>query len=354
MPETPDKPASASSRRSARSGEFPVVTSRSSKQEILSAFEELAARYQERREGGLPQRLEEEHRRHQESLLESAARLTPEVVLRHVAELKFQVASSLDTLGEGLLEARGRLRQVEQAIEVQTERLAHLHDIQLVTDTLDLLLEEHARRSARLEAELEQRQREIRAENERLNAELAAERQRLEEGMRRQQAEHDARQQERLATLERQRQVEEEEYQRQLVRRRETQEADWLAREQELAEREARFSASEGELKRLLDEESAFPQRLEAAAQRAANEAAARVREEMQNQARLLTKDMETQASLSQLRIQALENAVRERDERLAVQQSQLDAANAQVREIALRALESRHESESARKGSRS
>lgn len=329
----------ASPRR--RPTDLPVVNSRSSKQEILQAFEELSTRFQEQQERGLPARLEEEHRRHQQGLLETAARLSPEVVLKHISELKLQIASSLDGLGDGLLDARHKLHQVEQAIAIQTGRLEHLHDIQVAADTLDLLMEEHQRRGEQLELELESKRRELAARHEQAQAELELERQRQKARLQSELETHQARCQERDAALQRERQREEEDYQRELARRREAQEAAWQSRVQELDEREARLSRFEAEWNRLQEEEAAYPARLEEATRAAVTEAVARAREETQTQARLASKDLETQVSLAQLRLQALENALRERDERLSLLQSQLDAANAQVREIALRAIES-------------
>lgn len=336
MPDASHRPAARG-----RTSDLPVVNSRSSKQEILQAFEELSARFQEQQERGLPARLEEEHRRHQQGLLETASRLSPEVVLKHISELKLQIASSLDGLGDGLLDARHKLHQVEQAIAIQTDRLKHLHDIQVAADTLDLLMEEHHRRTEQLELELESKRRELATRHKQAEAELEIERQRQKASLETELETHRARFQERDAALQRERQREEEDYQREQARRREAQEAAWQSRLQQLDEREAHLARFEAEWNRLQEEEANYPARLEEATRAAVTEAVARAREECQSQARLTSKDLEAQLSLAQLRIQALENAQRERDERLALLQTQLDAANAQVREIALRAIES-------------
>lgn len=319
------------------SPDLPLVSARQSKQAILQAFEELSARFQEQRESGLPARLEEEQRRHEQNLLEAAGRLSPEVVLQHVAEVKLQVAASLEGLVEGLLEARQRLHQVEQAIQIQTERLKQVHDIQLAADTLDLLMVEHRRRGEQLQAELEQHQRKLLAEHELRASELQAERQRQKADLEAELREHQARCQERDAALQREREREQEDYQRKLAHEREAQEAAWQARRSELDEREARLERFEAECKRLQEEEASFPARVEEATRAAVTEAVAKARAESEAQARLNAKDLE----LAQMRLQTLEAALRDRDERLAVLQAQVDAANAQVREIALRAIES-------------
>lgn len=343
-------------RASSSEAPTPTISARSSKQELLQAYEEVATRLEhlQAQESASPKARDEEQRR-VKTVVDAVAQTSVEGLVKEMASLKLRVASGLDGLAHELVAAREQLAALQEASAHESQRLAELYDIRVAADTLALLVAEHTQQKEAGEAQASERQRQLESEYAKKREALEQEMLDKREAWKKEQQAQAAAVQERERLLKKDREREEEEYQYQLKRKRamdedayrqkvELQERELserrLAQERELSERAHALAEQEAELTRLRAEAETFPVRLEEAGKRAADEANRRAQEEAKAQAKLVAKETEAAANLAKLQIQTLEKTLGEKEQQVALLRSQLDAASAKVSEIAIRAIE--------------
>lgn len=334
----------------------PTISARSSKQELLHAYEEVATRLEhlQAQETASPKAREEEQRR-VKAVVDTISQTSVESLVKEMANLKLRVASGLDGLAHELVLAREQLASLQEASAHENQRLAELYDIRVAADSLALLVAEHTQQKEAGEAQAAERQRQLEAEHAKKRELLEQEMLEKREAWKKEQQAQTAAAQERERQLKKDREREEEEYQYQLKRKRtmdedayrqkcEVQERELgearSVQERELNERAQALTEQEAELARLRSEADTFPARLEDAAKRAAEEANRRAQEEAKAQAKLVAKETEAAANLSKLQIQTLEKTLTEKEQQLTLLRNQLDAASSKVSEIAIRAIE--------------
>jgi hypothetical protein len=214
------------------------------------------------------------------------------------------------------------LDNLRAAVELERRELERLHKIDVAATALDQLVQDHARESERLEADIKARR-----------SAWEEEARTTERERKRENDEYEYRKQ-----LTRKKEKDEyEEEQRQLERRnkerQEKLEKDWAAREAALKEREQDYA-------RLLRESAEFNDRLRQATEQAGREAAQATEARLSQQLVMLERDREADKRLAELQIRTLEATIGRQNDQLAALQKQLDEAKVQVQEIAVRAIE--------------
>lgn len=321
----------------------PRLSTKSTKEEMLKAYNDLANRYQEKSEA-VSERQVEAKKTSDAAVVEKASKYTVESIIKGLAELNIYVGKALNDLSRELTSEAGKLSEIREAIATETTHLEELHDIQLAADTLALLIKEHAEKKAAFEAERESDESELSFQM----AEKRAEWKKEQEAYAAVLKENEAR-----LKKEREREKEEYEYNLTLARKKEKDnyeaaraaqmkalEEERAKQEQELSAREATVRTQEAELSELRAKVAAFPAELAASVERAEKEATAKTESRTKLEAQLLAKEVEGDRRVAQMKAGALEEVVAKQAAQIEALTKKLDEANAKVEEIAVKAIE--------------
>jgi len=325
-------------------------TLKSTKQELLDAYNEMRQQLQERDKTQLkPEQKVQEKKETQ--VLTAVQAMTADGVLQKINQLKQEMTRTLGDLGDKLASEVDKCNRVQQAIEIKEKELAEVFEIDKAAGTLAALIEAQHR-------EKEQFEREMAEEKESLTGEIES----IREQWKSEKAEHDAqvKEQDALEAKRRQRQQEEYKYaferEQQLARDKfEDEKARMLAEktqiekdmkalreqtERDLQEREKQIAEREKEFASLQAQVQEFPKRLDAAVAAAVKETTDRIQREAKYQQDLLHKDFEGQKNVLTARIQSLEKAVKEQADQLAKLSQQQEAAYQKIQDVAVKAIE--------------
>ena len=325
-------------------------TLKSTKQELLDAYNEMRQQLQEKDKTQLkPEQKVQEKKEAQ--VLTAVQATTTEGVLQKINQLKQEMARTLADLGDKLAAEVDKYNQVQEAIEIKEKELAEVFEIDKAAGTLAALIEAQHR-------EREQFEQEMAEEKEKLTGEIES----IREQWKSEKAERDAqiKEQDAIEAKRRQRQQEEYKYaferEQQLARDkfedekgkmlaekaqiekdmkalREQTERDLQEREKQIAEREKEFASLQAQVQE-------FPKRLDAAMAAAVKETSERIQREAKYQQDLLQKDFEGQKNVLTSRIQSLEKAVKEQAEQLGKLSQQQEAAYQKIQDVAVKAIE--------------
>ncbi|HZS33003.1 MAG TPA: hypothetical protein VFC42_06445 [Methylomirabilota bacterium] len=267
------------------------------------------------------------------AIRDAVADLSLDGVAQRTTALNVEISRTLAQLTERLTAEIKLLDDVRRAVALEREELSRLHGQDVLASAREQLLDEYRRQKAELEAEMRARQAEWQAQQE-----LRARQLKEQEDELRRQRQREREEYEYQKTLERKKEqdLHEEESKRldrMLKERREALEREWAARESALREREQ-------ELVRLRAEVEQFPARLQTEVARAVAEAVKAAEDRARQQLGLIEKERDTDRQVGALRISALEDLVARQTAQIESLQTRLEDARAQVREIAVQAIE--------------
>ena len=323
---------------------------KSTKQELLDAYNEMRQQLQERDKTQLkPEQKVQEKKEAQ--ILTAVQATTTEGVLQKINQLKQEMARTLADLGDKLAAEVDKYNQVQEAIEIKEKELAEVFEIDKAAGTLAALIEAQHREREQFEQEMAEEKEQLTGENESIREQWKSEK-----------AERDAqvKEQDAIEAKRRQRQQEEYKYvferEQQLARDKfEDEKGKMLAEkaqiekdmkalreqtERDLQEREKRIAEREKEFASLQAQVQEFPKRLDAAVAGAVKETTERIQREARYQQDLLQKDFEGQKNVLTSRIQSLEKAVKEQAEQLGKLSQQQEAAYQKIQDVAVKAIE--------------
>ncbi len=264
---------------------------------------------------------------------EAVRDVSPDTVAQRIAALGADLSKALSLLAEKFSTEVKLLDDVRRAVGLETQELERLHGRDVLASSIEELLDEYRGKKAALEGEIRARQEEWQAQGDLRARQLKEQEEELRRQRQREKDEYDY--QKVLERKKDQDRYDEEKKlrDRALKEREEALARDWAAREALLKERE-------GEAAGLKAEVETFPARLQAEVNRAVGEAIKAQEEKAKQQIVLLQKDRETDRQVAALRIAALEEAVARQSAQTESLQSRLEDARAQVREIAVQAIE--------------
>ncbi len=334
--------------------QIPEVTPRSSKADLLEAYNDLVERFKARETEAPAVKVEAEKRR-QAEMVSTAREWTVERVITSIGELKVGLGSSLDGITQKLTGQSERLAQVNEAIGIQSARLKELHDIEVAADSLSILLRNQKEAESDFDTRLAQKREEAQQAFLTAKEEVLAE---IEEAKSQFEAEMSERRQawqEEQEEVARTRKREQDEYSYNLKQQR-AREADAYQAKKEalekelvetkarqesaLAEREKNVKTHEDELARLRSDAESFPTRLEQAVAAARETAKKEAEREAEVAARLQAQISEGEKNVSKLQIANLQAKVAEQAATIAALSTQLATAGEKVETIATKAIE--------------
>ncbi len=326
------------------------VSEKSTKQEMLEAYQALAKQLEEKRGAELaPERRLEEKRA--EEAVKAAAAVVPEGIDREIGQLKAEIGKMLAEVSDRLATESARFRSIQKAVESKDNELKELYGIEKAAVSLAALIEAQNQKRAEFESAMA-------SERERLQTEIDTARAEWEKEKKAREVEL----KERDANEKRARDREREDFaynfrrEQQAIKDKLNDERATLEKEiklkreafeKEFAEREKTIAAKENELAELRARTAAFPKELETAVNQAAKETGDRLKLEAKNREDLLRKEFEGERNVFTARNEALERTNKDLLTANAKLAQQLEAAYQKVQVIAEKTVEGTSQSRS-------
>jgi len=313
------------------------------KREMLSAYNALLKRLEEKREAEAKPEEKVKEKRTQEAIAVADA-LSTEGISKEIASLKAEIGKVLAQLSDKMEEALEKYVRTTRAVDAKERELAEIYEIEKSASTLAALIEAQREKREQFEANMQERKEELEYEiettrqgwKEEQQAHAAEIKEREEADKKKLQRDLE----EFKYKIEREKQLLQEDFEFQKAKlereaqfTREERERDLVAREKAIAEREA-------EHERLREEASGFPEKIEAAVKAAVDETKARLKAEANTQEALMRKEFEGDRKVLQSQIESLQRTVEEQSEQIARLTSQLEKSYGQVQDIAVKAIE--------------
>ncbi len=317
------------------------VNLKSTKNEILDAYEDLLKKVQSTKEES-PQKRQEV--KVQEQTVTKAIGFSYESIVKGVSELKMNLSSSLDKIEDMMIEKQKQLSLLQEAIEIQQKNLQELYQINACADSLAALMAAQREQKSRFEEE-------IVFKRETFDKEVAEKKlvwqkeQTMFEQTKKEQAEQ--------LKNERKREEEEYTYNLKISRKKETdlyqeqkQKLDKelsdkkLIFENEIKQREAQVASAEKELEGLRQMNAEFPVKLEAAIQQAKEAVTSALQTQYKFERELAQEKVTGELKLRDLTITSLNQKIKELESQVKQLTDKSASAENSVKDIALKALE--------------
>ena len=328
----------------------PEVGMKSTKQEILDAYNEVLEELEERGKAELkPEKMVEEKKR--QEVVRAVSDVTVEGVSQNIRGLKQDIDRSLSQLLERLQSEVKKLDDIQAVIDIKDAELKEIYGIDRSASSLAALIEANNRRSRIFEEEMEQKKAGLLDEIEETRKKWDQEKA-LHTAEAKEQKEQEARQRQRekeeyLYTFQRERQIEkdrlEDEKSRLLAEKQALENEIKVIREtaeKELDEKWKALAEKETEFQELKKRAEAFPKELEAAVAKASKETADRLKLESDYQTSILKQQYEGEKNVLLTRLESLEKTVKDQAEQISKLSRLQEAAYQKVQDVAVKAIE--------------
>jgi hypothetical protein len=328
------------------------LTSKSTKTEILQAYEELL-KEKEQLETKVEQVIKEKQAagtgggkiiEKGRAAEHPAAPSTIDGIIQTLSVLRPGFGDAVSELSAKLIAEASKLAELRRNVEEEMAQLESLHGLQVTDETLDQLLQEYIEKSNTFETGAKQRQ-------EAFEQEMAEQR----KVWQKEQEEHARFVKERNETTKKAEQREAAEYTYDLELRRKLdndayeQQQDQLkraledfeeAKKKEWAEREKHIAEQEKEFAELKAKVEKFPKELETAVKKAKEEGTTMARRQTKVKTDLRAKEIEGERRIYELKITSLEDVINKQLQQINSLSAQLAAAVKQVQDLAMKAIE--------------
>jgi hypothetical protein len=329
-----------------------TVSDKSTKTEILEAYNEMLARSKEQKASD--QKAVKKEAEEKETV-KTASQNSVEEIVKKLAGLKLEIVKSVDSLEEKLLSEYRRFTDLQQAIAVQSAALEEMYGIQPEAGSLSALILAQREKKAAFEDEMEETRTAFEDEIKEKKAAFDADMTQRKTQWKKEQDDFEFSKKERDAQLKKERQREEEDYtyNLQLQRKKEsdayeakkaTLEKDLTEKkarvEKDLAEREASVVAREKETDDLRIRVDTFPKELEKAVKETEKTVTERLEFKYKYQAELTAKEIAGEERLNKQIISDLQRKIGEQEEQIRQLTQKADDSVQQVQTIAVKAIE--------------
>jgi hypothetical protein len=342
----------------------PEVSLKNTKNEILSAYEDVLKKIQSQKTSE-PKQVQEEKR--QQEVIKKASDNTNEGIVTGITALKLNVAKELDKLSEQLSSEYKKLEDIQLAMRLEKQNLEELYQVTANADSLAAMLQAQKERKVQFESEMAEKrtafeekmkadklnsEEKIRNENEAFETSLKAQK----EIWKTEQLKWADQQKELKEKTEKERKREEEEYAYalKLTRKKDNDlyEEKKAGQEKELAEkkktfdleiaqREAQVVAAENELKELRTKNAAFPAEIDKAVAAAVKLATEKLQSEFRFEKELTAKQTEGELKLKEQTIETLKSKIKDMEALVNEASKKATTAETSVKDIAMKAIES-------------
>jgi hypothetical protein len=317
------------------------ITVKSSKNEILDAYNELLDKIREQK---VTEPKEEKRKAIEEKVIENAKQYSVEKILKDFADLKLEIVKNIENLSGRLIEEHKKLSELQQSIEIEKKYLDEVYEIKVNADTLSALIMAQKEKKEKFEAEIEQKKSGFDEEMELKKSQWKQEQEVFE-----------ASKKERDTATKKERQREEEEYNYNLQLKRKKENDSYEQRkaelekeliekkisfEKDIAQREELVSSKEKEFALLKERVDTFPAQLEKAVKDTEKTVVDRLETTYKHKSELSNKEIEGERKLNTQMIKSLESKIKEQDELIRQLTQKANDSGSQVQQIAIKAIE--------------
>ena len=310
-------------------------TMKTKKDEILKAYDDLLAKYGEKKEDTDEIKVKETKVETvtKKTIIEEPPAYTIESIVQGLANLKLNLNKTLTNISDKLITEVNKLEAIKKEIAIETKNLEDIHNIQIKGDTLNAFIQEQEEKKKAFGEEIVS----IRAQWEKEQEEYEMAVKERDEKLKK----------------ERDREVEEYTYNLSLTRRkgRDAYEEEKTAlkkalkeeretKMKELLERETEIAAQEAEIAEWKARVKTFPIELEETVKKVEKETGFKLEKEMKQGAELLAKEIEGEKKVSELKIKNLEDTMMKQVLQIDVLTKQLSISSDHVLNIASKAIE--------------
>ncbi|MBD2043981.1 hypothetical protein H6F56_25385 [Microcoleus sp. FACHB-672] len=332
------------------------INTKSTKDEILKAFEELSQekiaikseleKLQKEQKAATSQKPINQPQGEPNKMMNQGqvAQQKMNQTIESLAKIQLNLGSAVSELSEQLTLEASQLAEIRQSVAAELKQLEELHALQVAEDTLETLIQEYEESSKEFYEELSQRR-----------EALEQEKQEQKKAWDKEQEEYKRATKERndLYSTTRQRDTQEYQYELKLQRQLNTdeyelqqkslyteleeikkvKEKEWAERAKQISEREKQYEEAKAKV-------DAFAKDKEAAIKKATEEGKGIGNYQAKVSADLYAKEVEGQKRLYELRMQSLEQTIQTQDARILSLSKQLESALKQVQDLAVKAIE--------------
>ena len=318
------------------------ISAKSTKAQILAAYDELLKKVQNAK-AEVPKQVQEEKQR--EEKISKAAKVSENGIVSEITSLKSRVSSSLDDIGKKLLDEFKKLEEIREAITVEKKNLEDLYSLTATTDSLAAMLLAQKEERGKFEEEIKAAKEAFETEMKELREKWRIEK----EKQLNDEKEYDEQ-------LKKTRKREEEEYQYKLKIERQKNSDEYVAKktklenelaekkaafEQEMSTREANVKSAEQELEGLRKSNEEFPAKLEKAIAGKEKEVTSHLKTQFDFESKLLAKQNEGELKLRDQTIASLKEKIAEMQQVIKQLTDKANKAEGNVKDIAVKAIES-------------
>jgi hypothetical protein len=317
------------------------VSEKSTKAEILKAYETLLKDVQNAK-ADIPKQVQEE--KHKKETLEKVAGISNEGIIKNVAGLKSNVNNSLDEILQSLTNEFKKLEEIRAAIALEKKSLDDLYSLSANTDSLAAMLLVQKEKKENFEKSIKEKEEtfsnemsEKKAQWElEKNKQKIAEKEYSDDLTKRRKREEE----EYLYNLKIKRQKEQDEYDTKKIQL-EKGLIDKKAKfELEISNREAELKSAEAELTELRKNNAEFPAKLDKALKDKETEVTKQLQTKYDFDIRLMDKQNEADIRLKDQIIASLQEKIKEQQVQLKENTEKANRAEANVKDIAVKAIE--------------
>jgi hypothetical protein len=342
----------------------PEISLKNTKNEILSAYEEVLKKMQNQKTTE-PKQVQEEKR--QQEVIKRASDNSTEGIVTGITTLKLNVAKELDKLSEQLASEFKKLEDIQSAIRLEKHNLEELYQVTANADSLAAMLQAQKEKKALFEAEMADKrsvfEEKMKADKLSLDERIKKENESFEITMKAQkelwkteQQKWTEQQKELKDKSDKDRKREEEEYayNLKLTRKKDTdfyeEKKAGLEKElkekktvfdQDIANRQAEVVAAEIELKELRAKTAAFPSEIEKAVTLAVKSATEKLQAEFRFDKELTAKQTEGEIKLKEQTVDTLKSKIKDMEAIIGEMSKKASTAEISVKDIAMKAIES-------------
>lgn len=321
----------------------PKQTATLSKDEINSLFSQLVEEHQGQ-SAKVVTKEEQASRAKDRQTVDAASGYSVESIVKGVADLQLSFGVKVDELIARLMEETAKLNELRKAIEIEQARAKYVSDVKTAADALHIQTIENREAIRALEEQYAFKRQTLQQEMDNTRGKWQKERKQLEQSRKEQeeQAKKDRAKGEADYgyDLERKRKVETDAFnekkrklERDLSENGQAKDKAWAERERLLSEKKAEFEAHVARV-------AALPQELDEAVKKAREEAIKDAHSEARVKAELLEKEVEANRKVYDLQIKSMEEQSTKLQAQIESLTAQLQTANREVQELAMRAVE--------------
>jgi len=318
------------------------LSAKNTKNEILSAYEDLLGKVQESKTEE-PKKLQEKQK--QETIIKNAGEFSYDGIVKDLTNLKIDLSGSLDKLGDKFVAEFKKFEELQEAIRLEKKSLEDLYQLSANTDSLSVMLLAQKEKKAQFEDEMTA----IKSKFDEEMAKIRLEWKKLQE-------ETVAKQKEESEFLKKNKQREEDDYlyNLKLIRKKETdiyeEKKSKLEKElaekktlfeKEFTERETKIKDAETELKVLKTRNDAFPLELEKALDTAIKTTTEKMKVAFGFEKDLTAMQVSGEIKLKEHTIATLQAKIKDLEISIKELSQKTSTAEASVKDIAIKAIES-------------